>query len=56
MRDDGPHRILLADCVLNFRRDHMEAIWEEILRQGLRLRWSCYATPLTRCARPTTTA
>jgi len=42
----GPHPIFFVDSILNFPRGHVEAICEEILRRGLDLRWSCYATPV----------
>jgi len=48
--DYGPHPIFFVDSILNFPRGHVEAICEEILRrklpQRLKLRWSCYATPI----------
>ena len=45
-RDYGPHPIFFVDSILNFPGGHVEAICEEILRRGLDLRWSCYATPV----------
>lgn len=45
-RDYGPHPLFFVDSILNFPRGHVEAICEEILRRGLELRWSCYATPV----------
>lgn len=44
--DYGPHPIFFVDSILNFPRGHVEAICEEILRRKLKLRWSCYATPI----------
>ncbi len=45
-QDYGPHPIFFVDSILNFPRGHVEAICEEILRRKLKLRWSCYATPI----------
>jgi radical SAM superfamily enzyme YgiQ (UPF0313 family) len=45
-RDYGPHPVFFVDSILNFPRGHVEALCEEILRRGLRVRWSCYATPV----------
>ena len=45
-REYGPHPVFFVDSILNFPRGHVEAICEEILRRGLDLRWSCYATPV----------
>ncbi len=45
-KDYGPHPIFFVDSILNFPRGHVEAICEEILRRSLKLRWSCYATPV----------
>jgi radical SAM superfamily enzyme YgiQ (UPF0313 family) len=42
----GPHPMFFVDSILNFPRGHVEQLCEEILRRRLRLRWSCYATPL----------
>lgn len=42
----GPHPLFFVDSILNFPRGHVEGICEQILRRGLRLRWSCYATPV----------
>jgi radical SAM superfamily enzyme YgiQ (UPF0313 family) len=42
----GPHPVFFVDSILNFPRGHVEAICEELLRRGVRVRWSCYATPL----------
>ena len=44
--DYGPHPIFFVDSILNFPHGHIESICEEILRRGLRIRWSCYATPV----------
>jgi radical SAM superfamily enzyme YgiQ (UPF0313 family) len=44
--DYGPHPLFFVDSILNSPRGHIEGICEEILRRGLALRWSCYATPL----------
>ncbi len=44
--DYGSHPIFFVDSILNFPRGHVEAICEEILRRKLKLRWSCYATPI----------
>jgi len=44
--DYGAHPIFFVDSILNFPRGHVEAICEEILRRQLKLRWSCYATPI----------
>ena len=46
MYDYGPHPIFFVDSILNFPRGHVEAICEELLRRGVRVRWSCYATPV----------
>ena len=45
-REYGPHPVFFVDSILNFPGGHVEAICEEILRRGLNLRWSCYATPV----------
>ncbi|HHJ15936.1 MAG TPA: radical SAM protein [Gammaproteobacteria bacterium] len=45
-RDYGPHPVFFVDSILNFPRGHVEAICEEILRRGLKVSWSCYATPV----------
>ena len=42
----GPHPIFFVDSILNFPRGHVEGICEEILTRGLKIRWSCYATPV----------
>lgn len=42
----GSHPIFFVDSILNFPRGHIESICEEILRRGLKIRWSCYATPV----------
>ena len=42
----GPHPLFFVDSILNFPRGHVEGICEEILRRGLVIRWSCYATPV----------
>jgi radical SAM superfamily enzyme YgiQ (UPF0313 family) len=46
MQDYGPHPIFFVDSILNFPRGHVEGICEEILRRGVSVRWSCYATPV----------
>lgn len=46
MEDYGPHPVFFVDSILNFPRGHVEAICEEILRRGVQVRWSCYATPV----------
>lgn len=46
MTDYGPHDVFFVDSILNFPVGHVEALCEEILRRRLRLRWSCYATPV----------
>ncbi len=46
MRDYGPHPVFFVDSILNFPRGHVESICEEILRRGVKVRWSCYATPV----------
>jgi radical SAM superfamily enzyme YgiQ (UPF0313 family) len=46
MHDYGPHPLFFVDSILNFPRGHVEAICEAILRRNLKLRWSCYATPV----------
>ena len=46
MHDYGPHPVFFVDSILNFPRGHVEAICEAILRRNLKLRWSCYATPV----------
>ncbi|MGD2055242.1 MAG: cobalamin-dependent protein [Gammaproteobacteria bacterium] len=46
LRNYGPHPIFFVDSILNFPRGHVESLCEEILRRGVKLRWSCYATPL----------
>ena len=45
-KDYGPHPIFFVDSILNFPHGHVEAICEQILQRGLKLRWSCYATPV----------
>jgi radical SAM superfamily enzyme YgiQ (UPF0313 family) len=45
-RDYGAHPLFFVDSILNSPRGHVEGICEEILRRNLKLRWSCYATPL----------
>jgi len=42
----GAHPIFFVDSILNFPRGHVEGICEEILRRKLKVRWSCYATPV----------
>lgn len=46
MTDYGQHAVFFVDSILNFPADHVENLCEEILRRRLRLRWSCYATPV----------
>jgi len=46
MKDYGPHPIFFVDSILNFPHGHVEGICEEILTRGLKIRWSCYATPV----------
>jgi len=46
LRDFGPHPLFFVDAILNGPHGHLEAICEEILRRGLRVRWSGYATPV----------
>ena len=46
MHDYGPHPIFFVDSILNFPRGHVESLCEEILRRGVNVRWSCYATPV----------
>ena len=46
LQEYGPHPIFFVDSILNFPRGHVEALCEEMLLRGLKLRWSCYATPL----------
>lgn len=46
LHDYGPHPIFFVDSILNFPRGHVESICEEILRRGIKVRWSCYATPV----------
>jgi radical SAM superfamily enzyme YgiQ (UPF0313 family) len=46
MHDFGPHPVFFVDSILNFPHGHVEALCEEMLRRGLRIRWSCYATPV----------
>ncbi len=46
MREYGPHPVFFVDSILNFPRGHAEAICEEILHRSLKVRWSCYATPV----------
>lgn len=46
MKDYGSHPVFFVDSILNFPRGHVESICEEILRRRLKLRWSCYATPV----------
>lgn len=45
-RTYGPHPIFFVDSILNFPMDHVESLCEAILSRNLRLRWSCYATPV----------
>ncbi len=42
----GPHPIFFVDSILNFPHGHLEGICEELLRRKLKVRWSCYATPV----------
>jgi len=42
----GRHPIFFVDSILNFPRGHVEGLCEEILRRRLKIRWSCYATPV----------
>jgi len=46
LHDYGPHPLFFVDSILNFPRGHVEAICEAILRRNLKVRWSCYATPI----------
>lgn len=46
LRDYGPHSLFFVDSIFNFPTGHLEGICAEILRRGLEVRWSCYATPL----------
>ncbi len=46
MQKYGPHPVFFVDSILNFPRGHVEEICEEILRRNLKVRWSCYATPV----------
>jgi radical SAM superfamily enzyme YgiQ (UPF0313 family) len=46
MQDYGKHPIFFVDSILNYPRGHVEGICEEILTRGLKIRWSCYATPV----------
>jgi len=46
MHDYGPHPVFFVDSILNFPRGHVETLCEEILRRGVKVRWSCYATPV----------
>jgi radical SAM superfamily enzyme YgiQ (UPF0313 family) len=45
-RDYEPHPLFFVDSILNFPRGHVEALCEEILRRRVKVRWSCYATPV----------
>jgi len=45
-RNYGTHPLFFVDSILNFPRGHVEGLCEEILRRGLKVRWSCYATPV----------
>jgi radical SAM superfamily enzyme YgiQ (UPF0313 family) len=45
LHDFGPHPLFFVDSILNSPPGHLEGICEEVLRRGLRVRWSCYATP-----------
>ncbi len=44
-RDYGPHRWFFVDSIFNFPPQHAPDLCLEILRRGLRVRFSCYATP-----------
>jgi radical SAM superfamily enzyme YgiQ (UPF0313 family) len=46
LQDYGPHPIFFVDSILNFPRGHVESLCEELLSRGLKLQWSCYATPV----------
>ena len=46
MTDYDRHAVFFVDSILNFPQGHVENLCEEILRRRLRLRWSCYATPV----------
>lgn len=46
LRDFGPHPLFFVDAILNSPPGHLEGICEEVVRRRLRLRWSCYATPV----------
>lgn len=46
LRDYGEHPIFFVDSILNFPHGHVEAICEALLERRLRVRWSCYATPV----------
>ena len=46
MHDYGAHPLFFVDSILNFPRGHVEAICEALLHRNLKLRWSCYATPV----------
>ena len=46
LQEYGSHPIFFVDSILNFPRGHVEALCEELLLRGLKLRWSCYATPV----------
>jgi len=46
MQDYGKHPIFFVDSILNFPHGHVEGICEEILARSLKIRWSCYATPV----------
>jgi radical SAM superfamily enzyme YgiQ (UPF0313 family) len=46
LHDYGPHPVFFVDSILNFPSGHVEAICEAMLRRNLKLRWSCYATPV----------
>lgn len=46
IRDYGSHPVFFVDSILNFPPGHLERICEEILGRHLKLRWSCYATPV----------
>jgi radical SAM superfamily enzyme YgiQ (UPF0313 family) len=46
MQNYGQHPLFFVDSILNFPRGHVESLCEEILRRGVKVRWSCYATPV----------
>jgi radical SAM superfamily enzyme YgiQ (UPF0313 family) len=44
-RDYGRHPLFFVDSIFNFPPQHAADICAEILRRGLHVRFSCYATP-----------